>query len=90
MRDHLNEHVPVIYEVIEKEMSHKLQNSFKLLEDVKPIIRKLLHDFRTKWQKVKRTEQTFFEKFRQWLSVLVYFNKSEVAEEDIEMPKKGI
>lgn len=45
---------------IEKFMSNKLERPFTLSDDTKAVIRKLLHDFRTKWQDVTRIEKNFF------------------------------
>jgi len=66
--------VSVAFEKIEEVMSDKLQCSFTLPEDVKPIIRKLLYNFRTKWQQVQRKEKRFFDTYDEWLSVFVSFN----------------
>jgi len=71
-------------------MSDKLQCSFTLPEDVKPIIRKLLYNFRTKWQQVQRKEERFFDTYDEWLSVFVSFNiKSQRVLETSKKPDFG-
>lgn len=60
-------------------MSIKLQRSFTLLKNVIPVIRKLLYDFKTKWQQVKRTEKIFLNKFHEWLNVFVSFEQIEIV-----------
>lgn len=77
MKGHLNDNVTTAYQEIEKLMSRKLQRSFTLSDNVKPVIRKLLHDLNTKWQQVTRIEDKFFQKFSGWLSVFVTLEKTE-------------
>ena len=69
-------------------MSNKLQYSFTLPGDVKPVIRKLLHDF-TKWQQVHRTQETFFQQFHEWLSVFISFNKTEQVLKTLKKSNSG-
>jgi len=78
--------VSIAFEKIEEVMSDKLQCSFTLPEDVKPIIRKLLYNFRTKWQ-VQRKEERFFDTYDECLSVFVSFNiKSQRVLETSKKP----
>jgi hypothetical protein len=86
MRDHLNDNVIVAYKIVENQMSNKLQYSFTLPEDVKPIIRKLLHDFKRKWQQVQRKQQKFLYNFDDWLNVFVSFKNIKQV---LETPKKN-
>jgi len=82
--------VSVAFEKIEEVMSDKLQCSFTLPEDVKPIISKLLYNFRTKWQQVQRKEERFFDTYDEWLSVFVSFNiKSQRVLETSKKPDFG-
>lgn len=86
MKDCLNENATIAYEKIENFMSNKLQSSFTLPDSVKPIIRKLIFDFKTKWQQAKRMEQRFFNNFDDYLNVFVPFEKTEKV---VETPKKS-
>lgn len=84
MKNNLNDNATVAYEKIEKFMSNKLQRSFTLSDDRKAVIRKLLHDFRTKWQDVARMEKKFFYKYHEWLNVFVRLDNIK----DLATPEK--
>jgi len=71
LKGHLNENAMTAYQEIEKFLSRKLQRSFTLSDNVKSVIRKLLHDLNAKWQQVTRNEDKFLKKFSRWLSVFV-------------------
>lgn len=71
VREYLNHNLSAIIRNFEKQLSEKYDHAIKIDKDTKPILSKLFHAMRTKWQSVKRTEARFLAKFANWLDVSV-------------------
>ena len=81
MKGHLNDKATETYVEIKKFMSVKLQCPFTISDNIKPVLRKLLHNLQKKWQQVPRNEGKFLQKFSEWLRVFVSFKETKQSSE---------
>ena len=84
VQNHLNENVNIAYQKIEESISKKNKHPLKYQNLINKL-RKLMTDFRAKWQCVSRNRKKSFEKSNEWLKVSVHFS---LPMTNIQTPKQ--
>lgn len=69
----MKEGLTVIIKHLEEKLSEKNGYSVKIRESMRTSLSALFHKMRTMWQKVNRKEKIFFQKYKEWLNMPIFF-----------------